>query len=427
MVYHKVVVLSPSLIRLVNVGLRGLTLASKFLLIFALAYYLEPSQVGMYGLMFAAVSYSLYVVGLEFYIFSTRELIGASKDIWGEYLKSHALLIVFLYCLAVPLLLLVFSFDFLPVELMGWFFVLLFLEHFSQEFNRLLVASCKQLAASVVLFFRSGVWCILIAVMMYFYPGFRSLNAVFFSWVIGGSIACLISMILIYRMRLGGWRNSVNWKWIGAGIAVALPFLLASLSTRGIFTLDRFFLEYYADLDVLGAYVFYVSICSALVSFLDASVFVFIYPVLIKNFQDGNVDLFLSNMKKLLMQTCSIVGVFVVLAFFMIDVVLSFIGKDSYMVNKDLFYLTLLAVVIFVAGFVPQYGLYAQGHDRPIIMSSVFAIIVFVCFIYFAVNYISYWAIPVGMIMAFSVSFLWKTISYFRLSAKAPQKLEIGN
>ncbi|RBI69747.1 hypothetical protein DQ400_03465 [Vreelandella sulfidaeris] len=419
--------MGPFLKRLVNVGLRGATLVSKFLLIFALAYYLEPSQVGVYGLLFAAISYSLYVVGLEFYIFSTREIITTNRNIWGECLKSHALLILCLYCLVVPLLLLTFSLGFLPGEFMAWFFILLFLEHFSQEFNRLLVASSKQIAASFVLFFRSGAWCIVITGIMFFYPAFRSLEAVFLSWAIGASLACLISIVIIYRMQLGGWRNKVNWKWIGAGIIVALPFLLASLSTRGIFTLDRFFLEYYANLEVLGAYVFFISICNALVSFLDASVFVFIYPVLIKNFHDGNMVLFLSNMKKLLMQTVIVVGVFVVFAFFMIDFVLSFIGKDSYMENKDLFYLTLLAVVVFVAGFVPQYGLYAQGHDRPIIMSSVFAIIVFACFVYFSVKYISYWAIPIGMILAFSVSFLWKAISYFKLTAKAPQKLEIGN
>jgi O-antigen/teichoic acid export membrane protein len=418
--------LSPLLTRIVNVALRGATLGSKFSLIFALAYYLEPNEVGVYGLLFAAVSYSLYVSGLEFYVFSTRELISASHNVWGGYLKSHAVLILCLYCVVMPLLFLLFNLDFLPQDFVAWFFIILVLEHFSQEFNRLLIASSKQVAASVVLFFRSGVWCIAVVAMMYLYPSLRTLDVVFFSWAMGAGLACVLSVIIIFRMRLGGWGSKVDWRWIKAGLVIALPFLLASLSIRGIFTLDRFFLEHYANLEVLGAYVLFVGICNALVSFLDASVFVFTYPVLIKSSQEGNVDLFLSTMKKLSIQTMLVAGFFVVSSLLMIDFVLDLIGKASYSENKDLFYLTLLAVVIFVASFVPQYGLYAQGHDRPIIMSSVFAVIVFIIFVYFWASHISYWAVPIGMILAFSVSFLWKTISYFKLTPKFSQKIDMG-
>lgn len=53
--------LSPPVI---NLGLPGLTLGTRFLLIFALAKFLSPAEVGLYGLFTATIGYALYFVGL---------------------------------------------------------------------------------------------------------------------------------------------------------------------------------------------------------------------------------------------------------------------------------------------------------------------------------------------------------------------------
>lgn len=46
--------------RLLNLALRGMMLAAKFLLILFLARFLEPSELGLYGLLVAAIGYALY-------------------------------------------------------------------------------------------------------------------------------------------------------------------------------------------------------------------------------------------------------------------------------------------------------------------------------------------------------------------------------
>ena len=46
--------------KLANIGLRGITLASKFALLLVLAKYLEPSDVGLYGLIAVTVAYGMY-------------------------------------------------------------------------------------------------------------------------------------------------------------------------------------------------------------------------------------------------------------------------------------------------------------------------------------------------------------------------------
>ena len=128
------------LIRLTNLGLRGTTLVSKFLLIFMLARFLEPAELGLYGLLTVSISYGLYFLGFDFYIFTTREILKAEPSGRGQLLKSQVALSLILYAVFLPLTIVLFGLELLPWWLLPWFMALLVLEHITQELNRLLVA-----------------------------------------------------------------------------------------------------------------------------------------------------------------------------------------------------------------------------------------------------------------------------------------------
>lgn len=143
-------------IRLTNLGLRGTTLVSKFLLIFMLARFLEPAELGLYGLLTVTISYALYFLGFDFYIFTTREILKAEPENRGQLLKSQIALSLILYAVFLPLSVGLFVVGLLPWWLLPWFLALLVLEHITQELNRLLVALQRQLVASWVLFSEQG-------------------------------------------------------------------------------------------------------------------------------------------------------------------------------------------------------------------------------------------------------------------------------
>ncbi|EED0221555.1 TPA: polysaccharide biosynthesis protein, partial [Escherichia coli] len=63
-----------------SVGLRGITLLTKFIFIVLLARLLPSTDLGVYGLINAAVGYGIFVVGFEFYTYSTREIINSQKN-----------------------------------------------------------------------------------------------------------------------------------------------------------------------------------------------------------------------------------------------------------------------------------------------------------------------------------------------------------
>ena len=79
-----------SLARLTNIALRGMTLGSKFVLIFVLAKLLEPAEVGLYGLFTVSSGYVLMALGFDFYTYATRELINTDRSQWLSLLRDQS-------------------------------------------------------------------------------------------------------------------------------------------------------------------------------------------------------------------------------------------------------------------------------------------------------------------------------------------------
>ena len=97
--------------RLANMFLRGLSMGSRFVLILVLAKLLEPAELGLYGLFLATVSFSIMLVGADYYTYSQRELLSQPRDRWSFVLQHQALATVLLYGLILPAHLLVFWLD----------------------------------------------------------------------------------------------------------------------------------------------------------------------------------------------------------------------------------------------------------------------------------------------------------------------------
>lgn len=414
--------LARNFLQLSNIAIRGLTLVSKFLLIFFLARFLEPAELGVYGLLVATVGYSLYLLGFDFYTYSTRELLKRKRQEWGGLLKAQGALILILYAIFLPPLSLIFINDLLPMSVFGWFFVLLILEHVNQELGRLLVAVSEQLCASLVLFLRSGLWAVLVAGLMFYRPDMRNLDVVFAAWTLGGLAALVLGVLRVRSMGLSGWRQQIDWVWIIKGLKVALALLVATLAIRGVFTLDRYWFQELAGLEVLGAYVLFMGISMALMSFLDAGIFAFIYPGLISAYQQKNEVGFRRGMLKLMLQTVCLSGAFTLIALLVIGPLLAWLDKPLYSEQQGLFIWILLATVLYAIGMIPHYGLYAQGRDRPIIYSHVVSLIVFVLATWSFAQHWPHLAVPLGLCVSFFCVLCWKSWSFHRLTP-APYRL----
>src|SRR5262245_31343982 len=94
--------------RLLNIGLRGSALLMRFVLLLSLARLLEPSQVGLYGLLSATVLYVAGAAGLGYSMYSAREVAAADLTERTPIIRDQAVFGVLAYVVVVPLSLLLF-------------------------------------------------------------------------------------------------------------------------------------------------------------------------------------------------------------------------------------------------------------------------------------------------------------------------------
>lgn len=410
--------------RLLNLSLHGATLATRFLFVFFLAKYLSPSDVGYYGLFTATVGYSLYFVGLDFYTYVTREMIKTPMGERGRLLKGQAALAGILYVLFLPIAFaLLYQYSGWPSDLLVWFLPLLILEHFNQEMSRLLVALSQQIAASVVLFVRQGSWALVAVGMMYWDDSNRKLELVMLLWTVAGLAAALVAIMNLKRLGIAGWGEVLDWGWIKRGVTVSTALLLATLALRGMQTFDRYWLEAIGGIEVVGAYVLFIGVAGSLLAFLDAGVFSFTYPTLIKLNEVRNFDLLRKKVRQMLWATAALTAGFSLVSWLGLPYLLHWIGKETYIAAIGFYPWLLLATVLNAIGMVPHFALYASGKDKPIIGSHVAALLTFGVTVLALRDISGPLAVPQGLIASFMLILIWKFSAYRRhLSTIAEQK-----
>lgn len=408
-----------SLARLTNIALRGMTLGSKFVLIFILAKLLEPLEVGLYGLMTVTINYVLMALGFDFYTYATRELINTERSQWLGLLRDQSVFYGIAYAVILPLSLFIFGYGFLPWRLALWFFPLLVLEHVAQEFNRLLVAMSEPLWASVVLFARQGLWSIVAALWMWLMPEQRNLNFVLAAWAAGALLACMIAVTRLRGLDSAALARGINWAWIKRGVRVAIPFVLATLSLRALYTFDRYWIEALSGLEVLAAYVLYMGIANVIMTFLDASVFTFIYPALIAAAGKRDQTVFNKHMQRLKRQTLVVTLGLSLAVIILAHPVLAWLNKPVYTKYFSLLYWSVLAAALSGISMIPHYALYARHCDRPIIVSHLVSLPIFFISIYLLSSTLAESAVPAAMAITFLFLLLLKSM-FFRRCAPFP-------
>ena len=401
-----------SYIRFLNIGLRGITLVSKFLLIFFLAKFLEPRDLGVYGLFVAAVGYGIYVIGLEFYTYSMRELIGSNRENRAKIIKNQFALYFLAYLFFLPVIFLFFYFKGLPWSFFWWVLVVLVLEHIAQELNRILISLSQQLYAGIVLFVRTGLWGLVVIVAQWLDSEFRNLNFIFLMWSISCLAACFLAIKRIANQCDSFSGLKINIGWIALGLKIAFPMLLASLAVRGIFTFDKYFIESVGGLEVLGSYVLFIGMATAVISFIDAGVVDFSYPKIVTASRLLDKEGFKREMA-LLLRNVVLLGTFLIISCAVVGyLIVRYIDKPLYVNNIYILHWLLVAIGINVLSLVPHIGLYSLGEDRTIVFSQGFGFLVFLVTALFLKNYFGILSVLLALCSAWLSILLWKVAAY---------------
>ncbi|MDP1382043.1 oligosaccharide flippase family protein [Priestia megaterium] len=360
-----------------NLLLRIITLGSKFLLMLGITKFLTPSHVGIYGMITTTIGLAIYIVGMDFYVFNTREMLSSEAQNSAVLIKDQFIVHFITYCITLPLLLVIFVINVLPWEYAVIFYLLLIMEHISQEFNRIFITLSKPVVANVTLFFRSGAWAYVTIVMLYMNPTNQTLWTVLLAWAIGVAISILLSLYYLKDLEwYSASKTKVNWKWIRRGLNVAFPLFIANIAVKLTEFLDRYIISFHYNKALVGVYTFYGSLANLLVIFANTGIIMILSPKVVKSYQEGNYKSYKIYMKKMTLGVISstvaislalIVGIFVVI---------DLINKPLYSGYLSAYWLLIVAYGFSVLSLLPHYSLYVRFRDKDIIKSSFIALFV---------------------------------------------------
>lgn len=387
-------------VQVLNVGLRGLTLAIRFALLIALSFYLPPSMVGLFGLIAVTVNYALYFVGFDFYAFSNRDLLARPKQEWSGLLLSQGSLFIFLYLIVLPGSLFLFYYNFLPWWTSGWVLTLIVSEHLAQEMSRLAIAMGRPLFSSVLVFLRQGLWAVFLVLFLWLIPEGRDLQTVVLFWTLGSISSVLFGAVLFSSI---GWKGAIrgfDFHWIFKGLAVAFPLLVATIAFRAIMTIDRYAFEALNGPELLGPYSLFMGVAGALLTFMDAGVFAFLYPKMIRLASDNQWTEFHKTRALLRKQALIWTAVLVVFGSVAGPVIFSFLPDLIYIQNWPLYLGLLAGMAVFVFGMIPHYALYSLSLDRPIIYAHISGLICFLLVLVGGKGVMPYWAVVFALIVS---------------------------
>jgi len=183
-------------------------------------------------------------------------------------------------------------------------------------------------------------------------------------------------------------------------------------------TIDRYWLEALGGIEMVGAYVILFGVASALTAFLDAGVFAFAYPTLIKLSHMQDHAAAKAKIRQMLTHTLFLSAAFALCSWLALPYLLGWIGNPIYLAAQHWYPWLLLAMVLNALSMVPHFALYARGKDKHIIYSHIGALLVFVATVWLLGSVYGVLAVPLGLNVAFASILLWKTAAYWLVSTE---------
>jgi O-antigen/teichoic acid export membrane protein len=349
--------------------LRGLTLASRFLLSVLLARTLLPDAVGEYGLITATLAFALVVLGLEFYSHTMRELVPAGPARRVEIIANQLALASIIFALVVAVGTLAALAGLFSPRLVAWFLLILATEHLSSEATRVLIITSRPVRAYVGVFLRGGIWVYVIAALMFARPEFRSLETVLTWWAFGGAASILFAAFSLRELPWRELRNkSPDWIWIAGGLRVARPFLLTAAGALTISYVDRFMIDAWVGRGPLGIYTFYSTIMIGMLS-LGASVSHQFLPKIIEAWSAGP-DAFRRAVRSFFWSLAGVAVGMLALAASLITPLLAVLQLAEYAAGVSVFFLMLPGILLRILADVPSYALYAAKADTSLLVCN---------------------------------------------------------
>lgn len=353
-----------------NLGLRILSLGSKFLLILYITKYLGTEELGAYGLFNTSILIGIQLLGFDFYVYNTRELLGDKRR--EPFVVNQVYFHCGLYLVALPV-----CFFLLPQSVFGhadhllFFVSILVLEHLSSECYRLLLTFKETLLASFVLFVRTSSW--ILVVIMFWELGMwpKDLTFLYRAWLVGNAVSLAIPIAFFYRAFSWSQNDLLLLRsWIVNGIKISAPFFACTILLKGLEYSNRYVLDYFHDKESVGVYTFYSNFAATLSIAVFTLVTMVRFPTLVSLGNKGVSAEFKAYALKFSRDSSVYALVLAPLVALLVAVIVLYLERHSYWEHYYAFLVMVIANVFISMNYATHYILFALKKDSVILLSN---------------------------------------------------------
>ena len=397
-----------------NIIFRALTLGAKLLLSFFLIKYISTEEFGAYGIITKTLTLAIVLLGLDFYTYSSRNILQGDVALQGDKIKDQFSFYLLSYLLFLPLLSLLFVYEIIAWEYFLWFYLLLILDHFSQELYRVLLVFKKPVIASALFFIKVGFWILpLFILWMLGFDELKNLRSILLFWAVFEVVAILFGLYFFWKLPFKiNFKKKIDWSWIKKGILISSPFFIGTIASNVIEFADIYMIKaHFGDQGDFqyGIYSFFVGMGNIVQMFVQSAILIVFAPKLLESFSKDK-----QKYKKLHKQmSVQNIGASIFLAlgvFIFLLPLVKYIGKIEIVENYNLIFLLVGAKVLFNFSMIFHYHLYASHNDKSIIATMIIAAVANVCLNLFMIPIYGIYGAAMATLISFSLIFLLKFI-----------------
>jgi len=392
---------------------RGISIASKFLLVGFLAKELSLDDYGSFQLTSYFVLLSTTIFGLEYYNITNRKIPKSTNKprIYDEHIYFFVLTSPLVIITQIVLFLLIF-----PKELISFASVVLVLliglcDYFSQEVYRYLMINKFFRKGNIQLIYKSLLF-VLILIGYAMLIGSLTFNKV------------LIIMLIAYLMLFGLAANSFNRTLyslkkvtiafptkteIQGQLKAVTPFIVLIVFLKGIEFSDKFIISKKLGLEETGIYSFLFAVASSIHVFIVSGFYIIYLPRLIKLY---------AIEKKRFTKTLSVFALLTlassVILVFIIPLIAPFIfeiiGKEAFSDQKMLLQILLIGFLMNNLSLIPHIYLYIVEDEKFITFIMAFSFLVNVTLNMLLIPKFEIMGSAYSLVVTYLTVFLLKTI-----------------
>lgn len=363
---------------IINISLRGISLISKFILLMYIAKFFSTQDLGVYGLFTVTVSCLSLLIGFELYTYNNREVLELPQTERLQFIKDQISFNVLCALLVLPFLPLLVKFSLVPLKYIVLFYVILFFENLSTQLYRFFIVLSETVIANIIIFIKMGLWSLLLLVFWLLSDVFpKNLTCLLIFWLVSIIFSVIYAVLKLKNLNLGKVDfKKTDIEKIKKGLKVSLPFFVSGILALIINYSGQYIINFYLDKADVGVYTFFFNIANSLNILLYTAIMINFFPKLIGANIENNKELFLSIVKKysfLIFALSSLVCIGLCL---FIKPILLVINKSQFNSEVTVFYLLMIANIIYNMAYIPHYILYAKKSDLILNVASVLGVIV---------------------------------------------------